>query len=103
VALEACGSGKWWARKIQALGHGFVLLHAKFISPFVQTNKTDAANAQAIWTVVKQPRIRTAAAKTEDQQAMPSLHRSTFAECSIHRSPLSLLPHVHRLVGKRPA
>ena len=21
VALEACGSGHWWARKIQALGH----------------------------------------------------------------------------------
>jgi len=34
VALEACGSGHWWARKIQALGHEVVLLHAKFIRPF---------------------------------------------------------------------
>jgi transposase len=33
-ALEACGSGHWWARKIQALGHEVVLLHAKFIRPF---------------------------------------------------------------------
>ena len=41
VALEACGSAHWWARKIRALGHEVVLLHAQFIRPFVQTNKTD--------------------------------------------------------------
>ena len=72
VALEACGSGHWWARKIKALGHEVVLLHAKFIRPFVQTNKTDAADARAIWTAVQQPGMRTVAAKTEDQQAMLS-------------------------------
>jgi transposase len=75
VALEACGSAHWWARKIKALGHEVVLLHAKFIRPFVQTNKTDAADARAIWTAVHQPRMRTVAAKTEDQQAMLGLHR----------------------------
>jgi transposase len=75
VALEACGSAHWWARKIKALGHEVVLLHAKFIRPFVQTNKTDAADARAIWTAVQQPGMRTVAAKTEDQQAMLGLHR----------------------------
>ena len=75
VALEACGSGHWWARKIKALGHEVVLLHAKFIHPFVQTNKTDAADARAIWTAMQQPGMRTVAAKTEDQQAMLSVHR----------------------------
>ncbi|WP_144138101.1 IS110 family transposase [Paraburkholderia sp. BCC1884] len=75
VALEACGSSHWWARKIQSLGHEVVLLHAQFIRPFVQTNKTDAADARAIWTAVQQPGMRTVAAKTEDQQAMLSLHR----------------------------
>ena len=75
VALEACGSAHWWARKIKALGHEVVLLHAKFIRPFVQTNKTDAADARAIWTAVQQPGMRTVAAKTEGQQAMLSLHR----------------------------
>src|ERR1700693_1387769 len=72
VALEACGSGHWWARKIKALGHEVVLLHAKFIRPFVQTHKTDA---RAIWTAAQQPGMRTVAVKTEDQQAMLSLHR----------------------------
>ena len=75
VALEACGSGHWWARRIKALGHQVVLLHAKFIRPFVQTNKTDAADARAIWAAAQQPGMRTVAAKTEDQQAMLSLHR----------------------------
>ena len=75
VALEACGSGHWWARKIKAFGHEVVLLHAKFIRPFVQTNKTDAADARAIWTAVQQPGMRTVAAKTEDQQAMLGMHR----------------------------
>jgi transposase len=75
VALEACGSAHWWARKIEGLGHQVVLLHAKFIRPFVQTNKTDAADARAIWTAAHQPGMRTVAAKSEDQQAMLSVHR----------------------------
>jgi transposase len=58
VALEACRSGHWWARKIKALGHEVVLLHAKFIRLFAQTNKTDAADARAIWTAVQQPEMR---------------------------------------------
>jgi transposase len=75
VALEACGSAHWWARQLRAHGHEVVLLHAKFIRPFVQTNKTDAADARAIWAAVQQPEMRTVAAKTEDQQAMLALHR----------------------------
>ncbi len=75
VALEACGSAHWWARNIKALGHDVVLLHAKFIRPFVQTNKTDAADARAIWTAVQQPGMRTVAAKSAEQQAMLGQHR----------------------------
>lgn len=75
VAIEACGSAHWWARKIKSFGHEVVLLHAKFIRPFVQTNKTDAADARAIWTAMQQPEMRAVAAKTADQQAMLSLHR----------------------------
>jgi transposase len=75
VALEACGSAHWWARKLAALGHEVMLLHAKFIRPFVQNNKTDAADARAIWTAAQQPGMRTVAPKTEDQQAALGLHR----------------------------
>ena len=61
VALEACGSAHWWARKLQALGHDVTLLHARFIRPFVQNNKTDTADAKAIWTAAQQPEMRTVA------------------------------------------
>lgn len=75
IAMEACGSAHWWWRKLMALGHEVKLIHAKFVKPFVQGNKTDAADAKAIWTAVRQPGMRTVAGKTEDQQAMLALHR----------------------------
>ncbi len=75
IALEACGSAHWWRRKLMALGHEVKLIHAKFVRPFVQNNKTDAADAKAIWTAIRQPGMRTVAGKTEEQQAMLSLHR----------------------------
>lgn len=75
IALEACGSAQWWRRKLMTLGHEVKLIHAKFVRPFVQGNKTDAADAKAIWTAARQPGMRTVAGKTEEQQAMLSLHR----------------------------
>ncbi|MGF6782548.1 transposase, partial [Paraburkholderia sp. GAS334] len=48
VALEACGSVHWWARKIKALGHEVVLLHTKSISkrgePYLRTLLIPAFN-----------------------------------------------------------
>lgn len=58
-----------------ALGHEVKLIHTKFVRPFVQGNKTDVADAKAIWTAIRQPGMRTVAGKTEDQQAMLALHR----------------------------
>lgn len=75
VALEACGSAHWWARKLRSFGHEPKLLHARYVRPFVQNNKTDAADAKAIWTAVQQPEVRTVAVKTEEQQAILALHR----------------------------
>jgi len=75
IALEACGSGHYWARTLGALGHEVRLLHPKYIRPFVRTNKTDAADAEAIWTAAHQPGIRPVAVKSEEQQAMLGLHR----------------------------
>ena len=75
IAIEACGSAHWWRRKLMGLGHEVKLIHAKFVRPFVQGNKTDAADAKAIWTAVRQPGMRMVAGKTEDQQALLALHR----------------------------
>ena len=43
--------------------------------PFVKTNKTDAADAQAIWEAAQRPDMRFVAVKNEQQQAVLSLHR----------------------------
>ncbi|NTV94741.1 MAG: IS110 family transposase [Thiobacillus sp.] len=75
VAMEACGSAHWWARKLAALGHEVRLLHPKSVRPFVLRNKTDVADARAIWTAAQQPDARFVAVKTEAQQAILALHR----------------------------
>ncbi|MGC9235359.1 MAG: IS110 family transposase, partial [Thiomonas sp.] len=49
VGIEACGGAHHWARELSALGHTVRLLHARAVRPFVSGNKTDAANARAIW------------------------------------------------------
>jgi transposase len=74
------GFGSMWecalvGTQIVALGHEVVLLHARFIRPFVQNNKTDATDARAIWTAAQQPGMRSVAPKTADQQATLALHR----------------------------
>jgi transposase len=75
IVLEACGSAQVWAWELKRLGHEVVLLHARFIRPFVQNNKTDATDARAPWTAAHQPGMRTVSVKTEDQPAMLGLHR----------------------------
>ena len=75
VAIEACGSAHWWARKLVELGHEVRLLPPRSVRPFVLRNKTDAADARAIWTAAQQPDTRFVAVKSETQQAILALHR----------------------------
>ena len=75
VAMEACGSAHYWARKLQAFGHEVRLVAAQFVRPFVKTNKTDAADARAIWEAAQRPEMRFVAIKTEAQQSVLALHR----------------------------
>jgi transposase len=75
VAMEACGSAHHWARQLQALGHEVRLISPRSVRPFVLRNKTDAADARAIWTAVQQPDARFVAIKSEQQQTILALHR----------------------------
>ena len=45
------------------------------VRPFVHGNKDDAHDAQAIWTAVQQPGVKTVAVKSEEQQGVLALHR----------------------------
>jgi len=75
VLIEACGGAHEWGRQLVQLGHDVRLLPAKMVRPFVQRNKTDAADAQAIWTAGQQPGTRFVPVKTEAQQVVLALHR----------------------------
>jgi transposase len=75
IAMEACGSAHHWGRLLKGFGHEVRLIAAQFVRPFVKTNKTDAADAEAIWEAVQRPGMRFVAVKSEEQQAVLSLHR----------------------------
>lgn len=75
IGMEACGGAQHWARKLVELGHEVKLLPAKMVKPFVGRNKSDAADARAIWTAVQQPAVKAVAVKSEAQQAVLALHR----------------------------
>src|SRR5471032_3125821 len=74
IGMEACGGSQHWARKLMAMGHQVKLMPAKFVKAFVMGNKSDAADARAIWMAVRQPG-KSVAVKTETQQAVLGLHR----------------------------
>jgi transposase len=74
VAMEACGSSHHWGRQLRSLGHEVRLIATKFVKPFVKNNKTDAADAQAIWEAAQRPGMRFVPVKSEHQQAILVLH-----------------------------
>jgi transposase len=75
IVMEACGGAHDWARNLSGFGHEVRLISPRKVRPFVQRNKTDAADAQAIWTASRQPDMRFVPVKTQAQQIVLSLHR----------------------------
>ena len=75
VGMEACGSSHHWARKLSKLGHDVRLMRAAYVKPDVKRGKTDAADAEAIFEAVRRPTMRFVEIKSEDQQAVLSIHR----------------------------
>ena len=75
MGLEACGSAHYWARKVVEMGHTVKLMAPKFFKPSVKTNKNDASDAEAICEAVARPNMRFVPIKTDEQQAVLSLHR----------------------------
>jgi transposase len=74
IGMEACGGAQHWARALMRMGHQVRLMPAKFVKAFNVGNKSDAADARAIWLAVQQPG-KAVAVKTEAQQAVLALHR----------------------------
>lgn len=75
IGMEACGGAQHWARRLKSMGHDIKLMSAKHVKPFVSGNKSDVADARAIYVAVQQDTVRAVAVKTEAQQAVLAMHR----------------------------
>lgn len=75
VAMEACGGSHHWAREIKKLGHEVKVIPAQYVKPFVQVNKNDARDAQAIAEAAARPNINGIAVKSIEQQDLQAIHR----------------------------
>jgi transposase len=76
VGMESCASAHHWARRLQAMGHDVRLMPPQYVKPYVKTNKNDAADAEAICEALRRPGMRFVKVKTEEQQAILSVHRA---------------------------
>jgi len=48
IGMEACGGAHYWGRKLQERGYTVKLIAPQFVKPYVQSNKNDANDAEAI-------------------------------------------------------
>jgi transposase len=75
VVMEACASSHFWGRRLRSLGFEVVLLPPHYVRPYVRRNKTDRTDCEALLEAVRCAGIHPVAIKSEDQQAITSLHR----------------------------
>ena len=75
IGIEACGGANHWVRVFEQFGHTVKMMAPQFVKPYVKSNKSDAADAEAICEAVQRPSMRFVPAKSIDQQDLQSLHR----------------------------
>jgi transposase len=73
--MEACSSAYYWARELQQLGHTVKLISPQFVKPYVNGNKNDSRDAQAICEAVARPHMRFVPLKTVESQDIQAIHR----------------------------
>ena len=75
IAMEACAGAHWLARRLQSFGHQVKLISPHYVKPFVQGNKNDFADAQAICEAASRPSMRCVGVRSAHQQTISALHR----------------------------
>jgi transposase len=76
IGMEACAGAHYWARELSKLGHDARLMAAHFVVPYRKSGKNDANDAEAICEAVGRPNMRFVPVKTEEAQAVLTLHRA---------------------------
>src|SRR5467141_1427712 len=75
IGMESCSGSHFLGRALREQRHEVRLIPAQYVKPYVQTNKSDFLDAEAIAEAVQRPRMRFVPIKTEEQLDMQSLHR----------------------------
>ena len=75
IGMEACGGAHHWARELRTMGHTVRLMAPQFVKPYVKTNKSDRADAEAIAEAVTRPGMRFVGVKEVWQQDLLAEHR----------------------------
>ena len=76
VAIEACPSMHYWMRELASLGHETRAINARYVRPYVKTQKNDFNDAEAIAEAASRGHMRFVQAKSIEHQAILHLHRS---------------------------
>ncbi len=75
IGVEACPGSQWLARKLIGMGYDARIIPARFVQPYVKSNKTDTVDAAAIAEAVTRPTMRFVEMRTPDQVDLQALHR----------------------------
>ena len=75
MGMEACSGAHHWARALQQRGFVVKLIAPQFVKPYVQSNKNDARDAEAICEAMSRPSMRFVAVKSIEQQDLQAMHR----------------------------
>ena len=75
IGLEACSGAHFLGRALRKQGHEVRLIAAKFVKPFVKSNKNDFVDAEAIAEAVERKNMRFVPIKTDDQLDLQAIHR----------------------------
>ena len=97
IGMEACAGSHYWARTFQEMGHTVQLMHAKYVRPYVKTNKNDARDAEAICEAVGRPGMRFVPMKTVEQQELSAL---LTVRALLVRNRTALINQIRGLLGE---
>ncbi|MGD0909535.1 MAG: transposase [Candidatus Acidiferrales bacterium] len=57
IGMESCSGSHFLGRALREQGHEVRLMPAQYVKPYVQTNKSDYLDAEAIAEAVQRPRM----------------------------------------------
>ena len=97
VGMEACAGSHYWARRFQGMGHTVRLMHAKYVRPYVKTNKSDVRDAEAICEAVGRPDMRFVPVMTVEQQELSAL---LTVRALLVRQRTALVNQIRGLLGE---